>query len=152
MKSVVELDINRSQERVATLFADPENNPKWMDDLARYEPLSGQPGMPGSTYRLVPKAGEMIFVATVVSTDLPSEIRLSLDASNVTVSITARFLPLSAAKTHLISEKEFSFKGLLGKLIGFFAQGGASGKRTVVICTPSSALLKNRRRSAPGPG
>lgn len=123
MKSVVELDINRSQERVATLFADPENNPKWMDDLARYEPLSGEPGMPGSTYRLVPKAGEMIFHATVVSRDLPAEIRLSLDASNVTVSIAARFLPLSAAKTHLISEEEFTFKGLLGKLVGFFAQG-----------------------------
>jgi len=123
VKSMVELDINRSQERVATLFADPANNPKWMDDLARYEPLSGEPGTPGSTYRLVPKTGEMIFHATVVSRDLPREIRLSLDASNVTVSITARFLQLSAANTHLISEEEFSFKGVLGKLVGFFAQG-----------------------------
>ena len=123
MKSVVELDINRSQERVATLFADPANNPKWMDDLARYEPLSGEPGMPGSTYRLLPKAGEMIFLATVASRDLRSEIRLSLDASNVTVSITVRFLPLSGEKTNLVSEEEFSFKGLLGKLVGFFAQG-----------------------------
>lgn len=93
------------------------------DDLARYEPLNGEPGLPGSTYRLVPKAGEMIFLATVVSRDLPSELRLSLDASSVTVSITARFLPLSAEKTHLISEEEFRFKGLLGKLVGFFAQG-----------------------------
>jgi hypothetical protein len=79
--------------------------------------------MPGSTYRLAPKAGEMIFVATVVSRDLPSEIRLSLDASNVIVSITARFLPLSSEKTHLISEEGFRFKGLLGKLVGFFAHG-----------------------------
>lgn len=36
--------------------------------------------MPGSTYRLVPKSGAMIFVATVVSRDLPNEICLSLDA------------------------------------------------------------------------
>ena len=123
MKSVVELDINRSQERVATLFADPENNPKWMGDLARYEPLSGQPGMPGSTYRLVPKKGEMVFLATIVSRNLPNEIRLSLVASNVTVSITARFIQLSVEKTRLVSEEEFSFKGLVGKLVGFFAQG-----------------------------
>jgi len=51
VKSIVELDVNRSQESVATLFANPANNPKWMDDLARYEPLSGEPGMPASTYR-----------------------------------------------------------------------------------------------------
>lgn len=123
MKSIVELDINRSQQQVAMLFADPENNPKWMDDLARYEPLSGQPGMPGSTYRLVPKKGEMVFLATIVSRNLPNEIRLSLDASNVTVSITARFIQLSVEKTRLVSEEEFSFKGLVGKLVGFFAQG-----------------------------
>ncbi len=30
MKSVVELDINQSRESVATLFADPANNPRWM--------------------------------------------------------------------------------------------------------------------------
>ena len=122
MKSIVELEIHRSQESVATLFADPENNPKWMDDLDRYEPLSGEPGMPGSRYRLVPKKGEMVFVATVVSRDLPGEIRLRLDASNVTVSITARFLSVSANKTRLVSEEEFKFKGLVGKVVGFFAQ------------------------------
>jgi hypothetical protein len=98
MKSIVEVDIHVPQERLATLFADPENNMKWMDDLDRHEPLSGQPGMPGSKYRLVPKKGKMVFVATVLSRDLPNESRLSLDASNVAVSITARFVALSPKK------------------------------------------------------
>jgi hypothetical protein len=35
MRSVVELDINVPQERLAKLFADPENNTKWMDDVER---------------------------------------------------------------------------------------------------------------------
>jgi hypothetical protein len=122
MRSIVELDIHVPQERLATLFADPENNMKWMDDLDRYEPVSGQPGMPGSKYRLVPKKGKMVFVATVLSRDLPNESRLSLDASNVAVSITARFVALSPEKTRLISEEVFSFKGLVSKFFGFFAQ------------------------------
>jgi hypothetical protein len=126
MIGIVELDIHGSQDSIATLFADPENNPKWMDDVKRYEPLSGEQGMPGSTYRLVPKKGSMVFVATVVSRDLPNEIRLSLDASNVVVSVTARFISLSAEKTRLVSKEEFRFKGLVSKLVGFFARGSIS--------------------------
>ena len=55
MKSVVELDIDVPREKLAALSADPANITKWMDDLERYEPLTGEPGMPGSTYRMVPK-------------------------------------------------------------------------------------------------
>lgn len=123
MKSTVELDIHLPQDRLAALFADPRNNTKRMDDLASYEPLSGQRGIPGSTYRLVPKEGQMVFVATVVSNDLPNETRLRLDASNASVSITARYVALSPQTTRLISEEVFSFNGLIGRLLGFVAQG-----------------------------
>ena len=122
MKSVVELEINVPQERVASLFTDPRNSTKWMDDLDRYEPMSGEPGMPGSTYRLVPKKGKMVFLATVISRKLPNEARLNLDASNVAVSVTGTFVPLSPNRTRLISEEVFSFKGPFNKLFGFFVQ------------------------------
>jgi hypothetical protein len=59
MKSVVEFDIQAPHDKVAALFADPGNNLKWMHDLDRCEPMTGSPGMPGSTYRMVPKKGEM---------------------------------------------------------------------------------------------
>jgi hypothetical protein len=122
VKSVVELEINVPQERVAALFADPGTSTKWMDDLKRYEPISGDPGMPGSTYRLVPKKGNMVFVATVISRQLPNEVRLNLVASNVAVAVRGRFVPLSPDRTRLISEEVFSFKGLFNRLFGFFAQ------------------------------
>jgi hypothetical protein len=122
MTSVIELEINVPQGRLALLFADPENSTKWMDDLERYEAISGDPGMPGSKYRLVPKTGKMIFVATVISRQLPNESRLSLDASNVVVSVTGRFVALSSERTRLISEEVFRFKGPLNKVFGFFAQ------------------------------
>jgi hypothetical protein len=122
VKSVVELDINVPQERLAALFADPRNSTEWMDDLARYEPLSGVPGTPGSTYRLVPKTGKMIFVATVIATRLPTEVCLHLDAASVAVSVTATFTALTPESTHLVSEEVFSFKGLIHTLFGFVAQ------------------------------
>lgn len=67
MESIVELEISVEQTRLAALFADPMNNPKWMDDLERIEPIDGDLGQPGSTYRLVPKPGNLIFVATVMT-------------------------------------------------------------------------------------
>jgi polyketide cyclase/dehydrase/lipid transport protein len=123
MKSVVELEIDVSQDTLAALFADPSNMTKWMDDLERYEPLSGEQGLPGSTYRMVPKEGTMVFVATVLSRDLPNEIRLRLDASNVVVSIRVTFSRITPDKTRFISEEEFTFTGLFGTIIGFFAGG-----------------------------
>ena len=121
MRSVIELDINGPQERVAAIYADPENSTKWMDDLQRYEPISGIPGTPGSTYRLVPKTGKMVFVATVISRK-PAEVRLKLDGSSVAVSVTGTFAALSSHRTRLISEEVFSFKGPFHKLFGFVAR------------------------------
>jgi polyketide cyclase/dehydrase/lipid transport protein len=122
MKTKVVLDINAPQEKVAALFADPANNTKWMHDLERYEPLSGEQGMPGSTYRLIPKQGSMVFTATVVSRNLPDDLRLRLAASNVTVDVHATLSTLPDGRTRLVSEEEFTFKGFWSRLFGLFAR------------------------------
>lgn len=123
MKSFIELEIDVPQARVAKLFADPQQNTKWMDDVDRVETISGQLGMPGSKYRLVPKKGRMVFVATVISRNLPTESRLSLEASNVTVSVKGTFVALSSDRTRLTSKEVFSFKGPFNKVFGFLARG-----------------------------
>ena len=111
MKDVVEVEITVPQQELAGLFADPRNSPKWMLDLERYEPVSGKEGMPGSMYRLVPKEGEMVFLATVVELNLPGELKLHLKASGVEVAITSTLIALSPTRTKLISEELFTFKG-----------------------------------------
>ncbi|HEU0296080.1 MAG TPA: SRPBCC family protein [Anaerolineales bacterium] len=111
MKSMVEVEINKSQGESAELYADPRNNLKWMHDIARYEPLSGKEGMPGSTYRLVPKEGDMIFLATVVERNLPDELKLHLEGSDADVDVKGTFRSLSPTRTKLISEEVFTFKG-----------------------------------------
>ena len=110
MKSIVEAEIKIPQKEAAELYADPRNNPKWMHDIARYEPLSGEEGMPGSSYRLVPNEGDLIFVATVVERNLPDELKLHLHASNVDVEVKGTFRSLSPTSTKFISEQVFTFK------------------------------------------
>jgi hypothetical protein len=123
MRDLVTVDIGAPRDRVAALFADPRNNPQWMEDVERYEPLQGNPGMPGSSYRLVPKKGKMVFVATVVERSLPRELRLDLQASNVAVVVKGTLSELSSTSTRLVSEEVFTFKGPFGKAMGLFARG-----------------------------
>ena len=120
MKSIVEVEINKPQQEVAKLFADPANNPKWMHDLKCYEPVSGDQEHPGSTYRLIPKKGNMIFLATIIEKNT-DELKLDLEASNVHVSITGKLKALSPARTKLISEEVFTFKGFFNSIFGLFA-------------------------------
>jgi hypothetical protein len=122
MKHVVELDINLAQAPLAELYANPELSSQWMDDIATYEPLQGTPGSPGSTYRLVPKSGSLVFVATVVSRDLPNQVVLHLDAPSVTVSVVGRLVPMSESRTRLISEETFRFGGLFERILGVLAR------------------------------
>ncbi len=127
MKSVVELEINAPRDQVARLLADPTNAVKWMDDVASYEPLSGDPGLPGSRYRLVPKHGEPV-VATVVALDLPAYTRVEMDAPSVAVTVREELVRLEANRTRLVSEETVRFKSAGGKLRSLFA--GWSMKRT----------------------
>ena len=120
MKSSVTLDIGAPRNTVAELFADPLNNPRWMSELDRVEAVSGQLGVQGSQYRMVSKDGAMDFVATIVLSDLPNELHLRLDASNLAVLITDRFLAPSPDVTRLISEEIFSFEGPIRRLVGIF--------------------------------
>jgi hypothetical protein len=124
MKSIVELEINRPLEKVAVLLADPGNMTKWMDALERIEPLSGQLGMPGSTFRMVGKAGgpQKDFVVTVTTRTLPGIFGLKLQSPSVEVAITDKLTALSGLRTKLVSEEVFSFHGLFNTLFGFLAQ------------------------------
>jgi polyketide cyclase/dehydrase/lipid transport protein len=121
MKDIVTVDIAAAQAKVAALFADPANNPKWMEGLERYQPISGEPGAPGSTYRLVQQGGKLDFLAKVVVRDLPDEVRLTLDADSVAVRVRAQFLARANA-TRLVSTEQFKFKGLFGPVVGLLAR------------------------------
>jgi len=118
IKSVVELEINVPQDKLAELYADPDNNKKWMDDLDLYEPISGEPGMVGSKYRFGQNGNrKMVFVATVTARNLPDEVKLTLDAPNVQVSVTVKFYALTPEMTKFISEEVFLLEGIINEMV-----------------------------------
>jgi polyketide cyclase/dehydrase/lipid transport protein len=122
MRDVVDVEIRAPKETVAELFSDPTQSTGWMEDLERYEPITGAPGFPGSTYRLVSKSGKMDFVGTVVSRELPNRVNLVLESAAVQVSIDAAFERAPSGATRLVSTEDFRFKSLLGKFTSVFAK------------------------------
>jgi hypothetical protein len=121
MKSIVELEINAPQAKVAELFADLRAFPQWMDDVERIEPLGGPAGLsPERAYRLVPKKGRWrsAFVARVVRRDPPFRSRLTLRSRNVSVDVTGTFVRLSEDRTRLVAKNEIGFRGLLSRVLG----------------------------------
>ena len=124
MKSIVDVEINAPKSDVAALMADPANMPHWMDDLARIEPVSGNPEIPGSRFRMVGKPGsaQADFAVTVTARHLPDLFALKLESHRVDVAVTTTFTTLSAARTKLRSEEVFSFHGLTNAVFGLLAQ------------------------------
>src|SRR5215510_9956759 len=124
MKNIVQLEIDAQPEKVAALLSDPSNMPKWMEDLERVDSVSGKPGMPGSSFRMVGKAGssQSDFVVTVTARPLPQTLGLKLQSPSVDVAITDTFTALTARRTKLVSEEVFTFHGLVNPLFGFLGQ------------------------------
>ena len=119
MKSIVELEINAPQAKVAELFADLSAFPQWMDDVARMEPVGEQAGFSTErAYRLVPKKGRLAFVARVVRRDPPFRSRLALRSRNISVDVTGTFVRLSDDRTRLVAKNVVGFRGLLSRLFG----------------------------------
>ena len=130
MKSVFEIEVNVPQEKLAELFAEPENYKKWMGDLEGFEIISGKPGMLGLKYRLMQKNGnkKTDFIATVTASNLPNEFSMTIQEPDVAqVSVTGQFVALSADKTKLISKEEFKFKGISNKIGGLLYQQSIKG-------------------------
>jgi hypothetical protein len=122
VKSTITVEINLPRAQVAELFSNPRHTTRWMHDVDRIEVVRGELGAPGSQYRLVPKKGNMVFVATVLVRNLPNESRLRLDSSNVVVAVTGTFQSLTPTRTLLVSSEVFSFKGVISAILGFLAQ------------------------------
>jgi len=147
MKDIVTVEIDAPQTTVAELFADPRNNPKWMEDLKSYEPLSGEPGTPGSTYRLAQRNGDLTFTATVIVRDLPDEVRLALDSPSVAVSIRTTF-DERGRHTQLVSTERFRFKGPFGPLFGWLAKRSIHRAHSRQM-RAFKRYVENDRRAAP---
>jgi hypothetical protein len=125
MRSIVTVEIHRPRREVAMLLADPANMTRWMDDLAAYEYIDGEPGAIGVRYRMVGKPGtqQQAFVATVTAMHLPEWYSLELKSPTVDVLVDVTFTALAKDRTKLLSEETFTFHGFFRRLFSLFARG-----------------------------
>lgn len=120
MKYTTEIVINKPIERVIELFDNQDNLSKWMEGLQSFEHLSGTPGQPGATSRLVFKMGkrELEMIETITVRNLPDEFSGTYQAKGVFNIVRNKFIPLSENSTKYFTEHEFEFKGFM-KIIAF---------------------------------
>ena len=122
MRSNIVVDIDAPKHIAAALYADPRNNTAWMDDVERCEPVTGEQGMPGSSYRLIPRDGKHTFTATVVGRNLPYELKLSLDSPTVKVDVQAHFTTLPDGRPRMASDETIQFKRPLSRAFGLLVR------------------------------
>ena len=122
MRSVAVVEIDAPRESVAERYADPRNNERWMTDLERFEALAGDPGTPGSRYRLISDQPHLNFVVTVVERRLPESVKLRLEAPSLSIDVHVTFAAIRGEKTRLESTEVFRFKGLFGRAMSLFAR------------------------------
>ena len=144
-------EINVPKDKLAELYADPENNRKWMENVERSEQISGKSGMVGSKYRLVQKDGntQRAFTATVLVRNLPDELKLILDSPSVQVTVKGKFIALTPERTKFISEEQFDFKNLSYKIGSFLVQRSikkAHHKHMVAFKLFAERIYKNEQK------
>ena len=127
MRSIAVVDIDAPRESVAERYADPRNNEKWMTDLERFEALAGDPGMPGSRYRLISDQPHLNFVVTVVERRLPESVKLRLEAPSLSIDVHVTFVGVAGEQTRMKSEEVFHFKGIFGRGMSLFARKSIQG-------------------------
>lgn len=142
MNYEVEIELELPRDRVAALFDDPENLPKWQRGLLSIEPLAGEPGTPGATSKLVFQMGkrEMEMVETILVRDLPERFEAVYDAKNVHNVSRHRFEELGPDRTRWVAENEFRFSGFM-KVIGFLMKG-AFPKQSLQYMTDFKAFAE----------
>jgi hypothetical protein len=140
----VEIDIALPRDEVARLFADPDKLVKWQRGLPSIEPLSGEPGQPGSTARLVFLNGKrrLEMVETITANDLPEAFHGTYDAKGVHNVVENWFTEPAPGTTHWVSRNAFEFQGfmkVIGLLSGCRSPSSRVGTSSTSLRSPGAA-------------
>ncbi len=95
------ITINKSQQVVADLFANPENLKEYQDGFLRKEPISGTPGAVGAVAKLYYRfgKGEMELTETVMSNELPNSFEASYQHKHMDNTMKSVFVIVDETTT-----------------------------------------------------
>lgn len=116
--------IEKPVDEVVKHFTNPDTYADWMQGFNKMEPLSGEPGKPGSKTLFVFRMGkrEMSMLETIIENNLPRLMKVTFEAKGVFNTVISRFEAQSATSTLYINDQDFQFKGFM-KLIGWLMPG-----------------------------
>ena len=124
MKYRLELEIDCPREKVAALYADPENWREWQQGLVSWSMISGEARNDGAKTRLVNRFGrrDVEIVEKVESNRLPETLICTYEAEGAWNRVVSRFSETDAGTTLWEFETEFRCRGLL-RLAGLLMPG-----------------------------
>jgi hypothetical protein len=124
MEYTNEITIERPRSLVVELFDDPENMKHWQEGLLEFEHVSGDPGQPGASSRLLfERSGRKIeMIETVVKRDLPHEFHGKYTTEGVENWVKNYFIAEGPNKTRWVTENRFEFSGMM-RIVSFFMRG-----------------------------
>ncbi|MBK8461466.1 MAG: SRPBCC family protein [Micropruina sp.] len=124
MEFTQEIVVNVPRERFIELFDDPSNLKLWQEGLLSFEPISGTPGSPGATSRLVYRQGKgtLEMIETITRRDLPDAFNATYDAKGVHNIGENTFYEASHQTTRWVAHNVFEFRGAM-KLVALMLGG-----------------------------
>lgn len=119
MEFTQEIIVNVPRERFIELFDNPANLTQWQEGLLSFTPISGTPGTPGATSRLVFRRGKgtMEMVETITRRVLPDAFDATYDAKGVHNICENTFEDAGPDATRWVARNVFEMKGFM-KVIG----------------------------------
>lgn len=95
------IDINKPQEEVARIFANPDNLKHYQDGFIKKELISGQSGTSGAISKMYYKYGkrDMVLTETIVKNNLPHSFEAQYHHKHMDNSLTSEFIVLDEHKT-----------------------------------------------------
>ena len=122
MKYTREIVIELPRDRVIELFDDADNLSKWQEGLQSFEHVSGEPGQPGATSRLIyeHRGRHVEMIETVTRRDLPDEFTCTYETEGVWNLMNNRFSEEGPDRTRWIAETEFRCSALKMRLMFIF--------------------------------
>ena len=104
------IDINKPQNKVAELFANPENNKEYQDGFLKKVLISGQAGNDGAISKMYYKYGkrEMELTETIIANRLPESFEAFYHHTHMDNTMKCRFVPLDNNRTRYEYEFEYT--------------------------------------------
>ena len=130
MRYETEIIINLPRARVIELFDSFDNLKQWQEGLISYEHISGEPGQPGATTRLLYDMGRrrMEMIETIIERNLPDEFSATYDASGVH-NIVRNIFYDEDEQTRWVLDSDFQFRSYM-RIVSLFIPNSSFRNQT----------------------